>query len=284
MNEKDHYLKQLSKRAKEIENRYPLESKSKIRMSNIDPLIQSVRAYLKSSEAKRFLRNDLIYTGNGYLSIEVSKCLVDRALRFYNSFILLCADRGHTIKIQDNHTVLEVLGEEYKIRVREKSNRIIDNSYRWSSTKLVPNGKLSLKIDSFLSKEWTDTKNIKLEDQLPKLVAAFELLAERDIVERKEREIYRENQARLRKIEEEKQAKIKWENQKARILIEHSKNWNEAQIINAFVAEIASKDQLTEKQLKWITWAKKVAMEFDPLSNGLDNLLDKYDFKNDPLA
>ena len=95
---------------------------------------------------------------------------------------------------------------------------MVDRSGKYEEFHWVPNGKLSLIIDSWDSQEWCDTRNKRLEDQLPKLVAAFELRTEKDIAEREKWKLERMEELRLMEMEENKQAKIKLENKNGAIL------------------------------------------------------------------
>ena len=181
--------RKLSIKAKEIKSQFPKESRPGKKIYNPDPMIVMARDYLKSSKAYKHLRYGNAWPKEGILHIEISKLLIDRALRFTNSFILLCKLRGHDIIIRKRKTILIVEGEEYKIRIVEKREKVVDRSGKYEELHWVPNGKLSLKIDSWDPQEWCDTKTKRLEDQLPELVAAFELRAEKDIADRENRRL-----------------------------------------------------------------------------------------------
>lgn len=280
-NDKDRYLTKLSIKTKEIKTQFPKESISSKELSNADPLIVLTGNYLNSSEGQRYLHNGKVRSVEGMIYIEVSKSLIGRALRFTNSFIRLCRLRGHDIVIKGRDTIVIVEGEEYKIKIREKCNRVIDTFGYFGGHVLVPNGKLSLKIDYWDGKEWYDTKAKSLEDKLPKVVAAFELKAQKDIAQREEWRLERIEAKRLRKIKENKQARIRWENMKVKILQKHSVKWNESRTLFNFINEIEKQKNLSKKQENWINWAKKEAENLNPLSNGIDGLIDLYEFKDD---
>ena len=281
LNENDHYLTKLARIAKEIKSQFPKQSKPKKSLRNADPLVTTTGNYLKSSEAQRYLHNGKVRPKSGYLFIEVSKPLINRALRFANSFIVLCRLRGHEIKIEGRSTILIVYDQEYKIKIREKCRRVIDDSGYYGSTYLVPTGKLSLKIDYYDAREWSDTKTKKLEDQLPKLVAAFELRAQKEIADRKRRELVWLENERLRKIEAIKKARIQWESEKIEILKQHSKEWHDSQHLSQFISALETNIDTTNfDQRNWLAWAKTVAENLNPLSNGIEELIGKYDFKH----
>jgi len=278
--ERDHYLTKLSRRTKEIELQFPSAVKVKDRLSNSDPLIQRTRTHIKKQKPSSWGGIERIRTYGDYLGIEVTKSTVDRALRFYDCFIKLLRLRGHEIYIDTHSTKINVYKEEYVIRLREKGNRITNTESSYPTSQNVPNGKLSIKLDeSFKSVEWNDGSK-RIEEQLARIMAAIELKALKDIEYQKQLEIGWAEQARKQKIREAEQAEIKWSNHKVDMLLEHSKNWTEAQNLINFISEIERKGNLTEEKIDWIAWSKRVVVYLDPLSGGVDNLIDKYNFKH----
>jgi len=188
--------------------------------------------------------------------------------------------RGHEIYIDTHATKIIVFDEKYVIRLREKGNRVTNSEGSYPTSQNVPNGKLSIKLDeSYKSVEWTDGSK-RLEEQLARIIAAIELKALKDIEYQKQLEIGWAEQARQRKIREAEQAEIKWSNHKVDMLLEHSKKWTEAQNLVNFISEIERNGNLTEEQCDWIAWSKRVVIYLDPLSKGVENLIDKYDFKH----
>ncbi len=270
----------LSIKAKEIKSQFPKESKPDKKLLNLDLMIVMARNYLKSSYAYKHLRYGNAWPKEGILYIEVSRSLIDRALRFTNSFILLCKLRGHDIIIRKRKTILIVEGEEYKIRIVEKREKVVDRSGKYEEFHWIPNGKLSLKIDSWDPQEWCDTKTKRLEDQLPKLVAAFELRAQKDIADREKWKLERMEETRLREMEENEQVEIRWKNIKVEMLRKDLMKWNEAQNFSNFIHELEKQKNLSKKQEDWIIWAKGVVADLDPLSKGAGELMDRYEFKN----
>ena len=272
--------RKFSIKTKEIKSQFPKESKPSKKLLNPDPMIIMARNYLKSSQAYKHLRYGNAWPKEGILHIEVSKLLIDRALSFTNSFIRLCKLRGHNIVIRKRKTILIVEGEEYKIRIVEKREKVIDRSCKYEEFQWIPNGKLSLKIKSWDPQEWCDTKNKRLEDQLPKLVAAFELRAEKDIGDREKWKLERIEELRLIEIEEDKEVRIHWENKNVAMLLKHSTEWSEAQGLSNFIHELEKRKNLSREQEDWIIWAKGVVADLDPLSNGFGELIDQYELKD----
>jgi|GEM_PF-2726638 len=272
--------RKLSIKAKEIKSQFPKESKPGKKLYNPDPMIVMARNYLKSSQAYKHLRYGNAWPKEGILYLEVSKSLINRALKFTNSFILLCKLRGHDIIIRKRKTILIVEGEEYKIRIVEKREKVVDRSGKYEEFHWVPNGKLSLKIDSWDPQEWCDTKTKRLEDQLPKLVAAFEFRAEKDIGDREKWRLERIEELRLWEVEENEKSRIQWKLKKIEILRKDSMKWSEAQSLSNFIHELEKQKNLFKEQEDWIVWAKGIVEYLDPLSNGIGELMDQYELKS----
>jgi len=248
--------RKLSRKTKEIKSQFLKESKPDKKLYNPDPMIIMARNYLKPSQAYKHLRYGNAWPKEGTLHIEVSKLLIDRALSLTNGFIRLCKLRGHDIIIRKSSTILIVEGEEYKIRIVEKRKKVIDISGKYEEFHWIPDGKLSLKIDSWDSQEWCDTKNKWLENQLPELMAAFELRAQKDIADREKWKLERIEELRLIEIEEDKEARIHWGNMKVEMLRKDSMKWSKAQNLFNFIHEIEKQEVLSKKQEDWIIWAK----------------------------
>ena len=144
----------------------------------------------------------------------------------------------------------------------------------------VPNGKLSLKIDSWDPQEWCDAKTKRLEDQLSELVAAFELRAEKDIADREKWKLERMEELRLIEVEENKEAKVRWEYKNVEMLRKDSMRWSEARNLSNFIHELEKHKDLSKEQEDWIIWAKGVVADLDPLSEGVGELMDQYEVKD----
>lgn len=280
--EREQYLAKLAARTKEIELQFPSAVRVNDRLLKTDPLVRRAREYLSNQKSNNWRGFDnYINTSIGILNITVTKKNVARALRVFDSLIKLLRLRGHEISVTDFRTTLIVHNQKYNIKLREKGNRVVvDPDSKYPSTDIKPNGKLSLKLDEpYNSTEWVDSAKI-LEEQLARIVAAFELRAEKDIAQAEQRAIDRARQEEARKIEAKELAIRQWENKKIDILVAHSKQWTEAQNLQVFISSIERKGNLTNEQLEWIAWSKQVAIQLNPLSEGFDNMINKYDFQN----
>ncbi len=280
--EKDHYLTRLARLTKVIEKEHPSLLEIPERLTKPDSLIDQAKAYFNSKESTSHWRySSEVHTKSGLLSIAVAKDNVPRALRFMDAFIKLGRKRGHQIEISSHDTLFIVDDERYKIRFREQHIRQIVQTGTWTRSELIPNGILSLKLDNLYPKEWKDGK-ILLEKQLAKIMAAFEIRAEDDKIERARREAYWAEQERLDEIRKKEAAIKAWELKKVDILLKHSKKWNQAKKLSSFIAEIEKRNNSSnEKITDWIKWAKGRLDKLDPISNGLDTFLKKYEYSDD---
>ena len=121
-----------------------------------------------------------------------------------DKIIKLLKQRGYDLFVNHNNTIVEIKGEEIKIRLREKLKRITipDAKYSWNNTVYVPTGILSFKIDVYPEKEFNDTNNQTLEEQIPKILTKLELVSEKIKRDNEEREIRHQEYIKQREIEE----------------------------------------------------------------------------------
>ena len=91
-------------------------------------------------------------------------------------------------------------GEEIKIRCREKLKKNIkqQENYSWNYTEYFASDVLSFIIDEYPEKEFYDTNNQILEEQLPKILTKLELVSEKLKTQREEREIWNEEYRKKR--------------------------------------------------------------------------------------
>jgi len=276
------YFTRLSVLAKEIEKQHPKLILVPDRLTNPDPMVAEVKVNLEPQKAIGWygLKVSVSNSAN-LLSISVAKETIPRALRFMDAFIKLSKARGHQWEINRSDTKITINGEKYGVRCREKTNRqIIETGSSWSRSELVPNGILSLKLDDLYDKEWKDGK-IPLEKQLSKIMAAFELKAEDDKIRRAEIEAYWEERDRINAIHKLELARQEWEEKKGDVLKQFAEQWNKSEQVRKFIDAVESNPrEKTDKVVDWINWAKEQQKMLDPLSEGLEDFVGKFDFKS----
>lgn len=228
----------------------------------------------------------MVTTSKGVLNITVTPKLVLRALIFMDTFIKLAMQRGHTISYKVHYgTIISVYGIDSPIYLREKNKRVIekDNSL-WKDTVLVPIGMLAFKRDDYPSKEWHDSKNIKLEDKIPSILKYFEEKAIQEKVDDIKRELRREEQERQQKIEDDIKEVRENEIKKLNQLLEDAERFRKAKRLRTYInakRENARKNNYPETSLvDWLEWANAKAEWLDPITSKKDPILGDYiDFK-----
>lgn len=278
-NGQEHYLTRFSKRVIEIEQNCSKLLPVAEKLTKPHALIKAAKVNLDAQKKRKNWRNlpECIHTNRDMLAISVQKHNVPRALRIMDAFIKLVESRGHSVLNESDGTRLVVEGEKFSIRLREKHTRQNITDERWASTQLVPNNKLSIKYEYFMSKEWSDTGTL-LEEKLPRIIAFFELKSQ-EIKEQKERNRIAREQAEVKRQTEQKLlVKKEWESKKRDLLIKCSKEWREAENLRLFIKKIEDSNDKSEKVIDWLNWSRSQLNELDPLSDGIEALVAQFDF------
>lgn len=280
-------VSQFHKLLKEIIGDSKLSFKVPEKLSNPDKLIIEAKENFASiSKEKHAIYRGITTTSNGIISISVAPKNCNRAMRIMDKIIKLLKQRGHNVIVKSSTTLVVIQGEEIKIRLREKLKRIIikDAKYSWNNTEYVPTDILSFKIDVYPEKEFNDTKNLTLEEQLPKILTKLELVSQKIKRDKEEREIRHQEYRKQREIEEA--IKKRHENEFANFkkLLEDSERWKKAIDMRNYIKEIeneAIKDKTLSVELTaWIKWAKAKADWYDPLTMKKDELLHENDIND----
>ena len=154
------------------------------KLSNPDNLIIAVKEKLNTKD----IHSDKgrLMSGRDALDITVARENIPRTLRLMDTLIKALKERGHTLKVNDFKTTIQVKTINIAISVREKTKRITKESkYSWDNYDYVPAGLLIIKIDeSYRAKDFIDGK-LPLEKQLSSRRAPIESLAIKEL-ERKE--------------------------------------------------------------------------------------------------
>lgn len=244
-----------------------------------------VKPHLLIKETKRHWvdvkkhKNDYNYDKSiPHLSIHVQNEHRLRALLFFDTLIKLLEHRHHKI-ITRGHETLVVIGEiETKILLREASNRVYRTERNWTTSDLVPNGKLIFKAGKYSwDKEWRDNKTL-LESMLAKIVARLEMDAQKEAEWRERSRLAEIRHAEEQRIRREKEAIRKAEQEKFDLLLKQAERFDKAQKIRALVAAAKAKAlddvQISQKRKDWIEWASRKADWYDPLCESKDDILD----------
>lgn len=280
-------VSQFHKLLKDITNDTTLSFKVPDKLSKPDKLISEAKENFTTVAKEKYgTYRGITTTSNGILSISVAPKNCNRALRIMDKIIKLLKQRGHNVIVRSNTTIVVIKGEEIKIRLREKLKRIItkNEKYSWNDTDYIPTGILSFKIDEYPEKEFNDTKNLTLEEQLPKILTKLELVSQKIKRGKEEREIRHQEYRKQREIEEAIKKRHENEIENFKKLLEDSERWKKAVDMRNYIKEIESeaiKDKtLSVELIAWIKWANAKADWYDPITMKKDELLDENDIND----
>lgn len=251
------------------------------RLSNPDKLIIEAKNDFDSRKHEKYaVYRGIMSTSSGILSISVAPKNISRALRIMDKIIKLLNLRGHNIIVKGNTTYTVVKGEEIKIRFREKLKRITTKheKYSWNNTEYITTDILSFKIDQYPEKEFNDSSNQMLEEQLPKILAKLELVSEKIKKDREERENWQREYQKIRDAEEEIKRRKTTEIENFKKLLDNSERWKKAVDMRNYIQQIQdtaiNENKLSEELSTWIKWAFDKADWYDPITDKKDDILD----------
>lgn len=263
---------------KQIENapKAPLTVPEKLTKPDI--LIQNTIDIFNKRKKDRYYRNDKL----DYVSIRVDEANFPRALRIMDTFIKLIKYRGHSFRRDRNNwgPCIVVKDVDFHFHLREVQKRI-PSVKKYGSSTYIPTGILLIKIgESYKAIEWKDG-NVKLENQLVKIVAKIELLAEKELLWREECRLHAIQRAIDEKTRKEFQALRENEIIKTKKFFSDAEKFDKATIYRNFIKATEQKaiqeDKFTKELEDWIKWANDKADWFDPFTNKQDELLNDND-------
>lgn len=251
------------------------------RLSNPDKLIIEAKNNFDIQKHEKYaIYRGIMSTSSGILSISVAPKNINRALRIMDKIIKLLKLRGHSVIVNGNTTYAVVKGEEIKIRFREKLKKVIikEAKYSWNNVEYIASDILSFKIDEYPEKEFNDTNNQILEEQLPKILTKLELVSEKLKKDREERENWQREYRKIKEAEEEIKRRKTTEIENFKKLLDNSERWKKAVDMRNYIKQIENnaitKKELTEELSNWIKWASDKADWYDPLTDKKDDILD----------
>jgi len=263
----------LNKNKAEISKKLKSEVTKKISPRIVDPIITITKEFYN----KKGHSNWDSKRGNTFL-IDVSTALVPRALRVMEQFVNMMNACGHSVIGKAGKSFAVIYGEELQLSIAEKSNRINYQDGNWLSSRLEYNGKLCIKYYYlYPQREWVDS-TILLEDKLLDIIAKLEVIAHNEKTEREEREKRWAEQRRKEELTKEliaiKERELSDFKSTLRLASRYQKAIELRNYITAFEDNAIKNNSLTEKQQKWIDWARKKADWYDPFIEAYDLALD----------
>ena len=221
------------------------------RLSTSNPLIIAARQSLaEKNDAYRF--KGLITTGSDILNIEVSPGNVSRALCFMDFFIKVIKMRGHDIvtKPRETNIILNTndgeKAEEIRVILREKCKRVAIKSNSWEHRELQANGILYFKSDGYHSGEWSEGRK-KLEDQIPNMIAKWELSAKELHGHHKMNRLLREEEEAIERKAMELEERKEKELSDFNVLLMESARWEKVKVLRRYLQEIEQSNKQIDR-------------------------------------
>jgi hypothetical protein len=235
-------------------------------------LVSELRAAAKAAdEDKGVLR--LNY--EKVLRVRTSRRQLHRALLIMDALIKSLERHGCTVRIGTRLTETELVLREGTIsfRLDERTTRVAipkpaNRDSWWPKHEMVATGEFSLEFGRYVLRgsphTWSDKKNLRLEAQVPDIIAAVstweEILRGRRL--RREDEEARREEAKVREISNARSQET-LRRQRA-MLVANLESWERAERIRNFLMSVRQRLTDPEHQ-QWMEWASAQADMLDPL-------------------
>jgi hypothetical protein len=139
------------------------------------PLIKDAGKELRTPPADR---DGIVHTPRGCVDVRVSKPSISRALRILQALFVALDDRGYSVTVKDGKTFISVLGEPFRVFLKERPRQVIreltpeEHRQRRQGVAvnpylLMPSGELAFYVgDPYTTKSLADGKKRRLEESL----------------------------------------------------------------------------------------------------------------------
>jgi len=264
------------------------------KISRYHPLVKTSRATLNPNNSDRYGFLTYSYLKPPILGLKITKQTFQRAHRLMHALITIFDKIGWEVTIEGSResrnvaTIIKVGEEKLKIQLKEKVRRIehvlteknkIEKARRqyYSHDKYdyVSTGVLSLKITNIYGQQrqrtqWSDTKNVQIEQNLEEIVKGFIIGAEahkRDRLKREEQHRRWEEE----KLKEKECQRIKQiEENRTALLFKYSEEWHQSEKVHQFINAIRNdlevrKVTISPELENWVQWAEAVLKNQNPL-------------------
>lgn len=240
-------------------------------------LVLALKKCLAKQEPDKWNYIGMVNSTDMILDTKVNERTIGRALIFWNALINALRARGHDVLIRYSNTYIIVDGSEFKVFMREKSTKEIYREHNWDSTRYKASGILSLQWYSYPQKEWKDGKSLRLEQQLSRIIAYFEIEADREKAERLVRQRREDERKELERLHAEQVKREKDELIAFKDMLHKASRWHQANNLRNYIAEVenraASNGETDESLNSWLKWANEKADWYDPFVEREDDLL-----------
>lgn len=247
------------------------------KLTNPDPLVISARKNLAGERIDSFQYIGTKSTHWDFLNMRIAVGNIDRALLIMDTFIKNLRTQGHDLQVKNHATYVILSGQKFKIQLREKMKKQVIKGDYGPRTAYLPTNLLSIKMDNYLHKEWTDGK-LKLEEQFGMIITYLKEKAK----EENERHAKWERQRQEEALEKQRQQEFEKKQEKELAafteMLSGASRWHKASNLRCYIAAIEenakTQGTLTAELTDWLIWARKKADWYDPFTEEKDELLD----------
>lgn len=262
----------------QINNDHNLDLKVPDKLTNPDKLIVAAKNELLGKKADTYQYIGSVGASRDQLDIRVSQANVARALRFMDTLIKALRARGHEIKFRNGDTYAVVMDHDFKILLREKHRREVVKDGSWDRSVYHPTGVLYFQIHNYPTREWKDGK-LFLEEQLPEIIAQFELSGQEWKELREKQRIEEEARKEKKRLQKEFEERQEEELKRFKKILLSASRWHRAENLRNYINEVQAKasagEGISDELKDWLEWARQKADWYDPFIESKDGLLDE---------
>ncbi|QNI35886.1 hypothetical protein [Edaphobacter albus] len=218
------------------------------------------------------------------IDVKIAPSSIPRVLLFVDAFLKAAEDRGYSFVLPETEYErgLEIVIQRQRVKftVFEEATRVVSKGTRSAQTTVEfhPSGRLSFRIREYLATRneptFSDRSKESLESQLGIILHGLRTAAA-ELAERTER-FARKKEAEEKRADEHRRAQAQLKK-----LDEDVENWSKAEALHRLIAQverrIESKPPAEAAYAdRWLTWARTVATNLDPTSQGLNQFFEHY--------
>lgn len=226
-----------------------------------------------------------------FLADTISEATLPRVCRIFDALIKAIEPLGCSLTddlkfIVNGETVsLSVSESQDKmdhVPTREENIRLLKyeeekRKHSWASKPNIRkydyahNGKISLAVGS--EKSFRDCKSYVIEDRLGDILVLLYEASNALRIQREEREAAQRKREEEERQRDARRERYNLEVERTNALVNESEDFEIAYKIRAYISAVEQKEELTEKEVSWIAWAKQKADWYDPTIKRKDEFL-----------
>ncbi|NPD68289.1 hypothetical protein HN018_19280 [Lichenicola cladoniae] len=228
------------------------------------------------------------------LSVSVVKEHQDRALRILDALVKALEERGYPVTAEgvliEGHTVkLGILGKQDRTPHIPTSAERQDEA-RWGKKvplwDYFPSSLLTIHSDSYvwwrrdLRKRWSDTRSARLEGMLDNILIGLVALGVAMRQREDEQQAEAERRAELARQREDREYQERLTLARRDDITAAARSFSDAGLVCRLIEAVEMRgkaDGLLPPLEAWLQRAREVAVGLDPLSDGLEQMVDRHD-------